>query len=304
MAIENFNRIINLKFYSPSDKQIPAETITCPVRGRKPYIEITGQYIASDVSQVFNVVIRNLYLDFTEHQYTELEVEAGYEGNVVIAFRGSILYALKESPGPESKTVIQCQLCDVTALQGKIVNIEIADDNTTLKDVLTEFCRQTGYPSPAVSDAAGALTSGEGGIMLYGRVTDVLSEIKKRYDRNGDLRVLIDSISISAYLDGEDKPIKKDILTFLSAPPQLVGGGENAVVATIVAPWRPDLRPGDVITFDTDYYTTVHILGYRQKTITMQIATIQVHFSTCKGANQMTVIGNVIPNKEGSNESN
>ena len=113
MAVKgNFNRIINLTLNKSSydDKGFKALTptfIRCPVRGRKPKIEINGTWTTDVDMPAFNITIQNLYIDILKDQYSSVEVECGYEGNTK-TIQGDIITMYQESPGPEGKTVIQC----------------------------------------------------------------------------------------------------------------------------------------------------------------------------------------------------
>lgn len=294
MAVNNYNRIINLKFFSASDTINPAVTIECPARGRKPSIDITGQYLASDISQSFNIRVRNLYLDLAENNYTLLEVEAGYENNVSVAFRGTIIYMFKESPGPESVTVIQCLLADASLWIKKDLNIYL-EENITLKNVLNEFCKKLGYPEPMVSSSIANLQANESQLTMYGKAEKVLNDIKTRFNLDDDVLIIVSDTRVTAYKKGEAKPTKEVAINFMSSPPNLIGGGENSVTANFTALWIPDLRPGDVVTFNTKYYSTSKMVSYKQDQIKMEIAAIQVQFSTVTGNNQMLCKGIVIP---------
>ena len=302
MAITNYNRIINLKFFSVSDKVNPAVTIECPARGRKPHIEITGQYLASDVSQSFNIRVRNLYLDLTESDYTLLEVEAGYENNLSVAFRGTIIYMFKESPGPESVTVIQCLLAEPVLWQNKNVNIDL-EDNILLKDVLDEFCKQIGYPEPIVSSSIAYLPANESQLTLYGKAEKVLNDIKVRFNLNDDIIITVSDARVTARKKNEGNAVWEIPITFMTSPPQLVGGGENSVTATFTSLWIPDMRPGDIAIFNTKYYTASQMVSYKQDTIRMMVISIQVQFSTVGGNNQMICKGSVIPQQTNAPQS-
>lgn len=299
MAITNFNRIINLKFYSANEPSIPAYVITCPARGRKPNIEITGQYLASDISQSFNIRVRNLYLDLTENNYTMLEVEAGYENNLTVAFRGTIIYAFKESPGPESVTVIQCLLADSSLWTNKSININF-DENITLKNVLDEFCKQLGYPEPMIAQSVASLAAKESQLNLYGKAEKVLNDIKIRFNVNDNLIITVTDTRVVAYEKNTLSPTREIPVSFLSSPPQLIGGGENSVTASFTALWIPDLRPGDVVTINTQYYSTSNMLAFKQDKIKMMINAIEVQFSTTAKNNQMRCKGSVIPQNNGA----
>lgn len=317
VKVTNFNRIITLKFYASNknkssklsiggtfnaptvDYSTPAFVIQCPKRGQKPDIEITGQYLASSVAQSFNIRVRNLYLDLSENNYTQIEVIAGYENNLTVAFRGTILYAFKESPGPQSTTVIQCLMADVNPWLTAMVNLNITE-NVTLENTLKEFCKQLSFPEPRVSSSVASITAPEKQLVLCGQASSVFDEIKARFNLTDDILLTIEGDQINAYKKDEGKSARTITLYFLSAPPQLVGGGENSVVANITAPWKPELRPGDIVNFSAQYYSTSSVMMAKQTDITMRVNTISVQFATVKGNNQMTVNGTIIPKQKSS----
>lgn len=303
--IKNYNRIINLKFYNTRNDKRPGYEITCPLRGRKPDIEITCQLLPSAIAQAINIRVKNLYLDLAQNSYAFIEVEAGYEGNLTLAFRGSILYMFRESPGPQSTTVIECLLSDLGNWQDTYLDIDV-DQNATLKDIMEEVSNKLGLAPPIISEAVAGRTIKENQFALVGKAVTVVNEIKNRFsftgpkaDNGAGLVIVYDEPRFKVYEEGQSANFhNKWNLNLLSTPPQLVGGGSQAVVATITAPWVPNMKPGDEVTINTNYYTTSHVIVYSQPQITMLINTMTIHFSTVKGINEMILQGSVISSKK------
>ena len=93
MAVKNqWNKIISIKFFK-GNIELPQYEIKCPTYGRKPDIEITGQFATDDLLPAFNVKIKNLYMDAPNGTDINMQIKAGYEGSLQ-TFTGSLLSML------------------------------------------------------------------------------------------------------------------------------------------------------------------------------------------------------------------
>lgn len=287
--MQNFNKIINLYFLSSSGIKDERASIVCPTKGRKPYIEIVGQFAPQDITKAINIKIKNLYMDFSKNKYQRVVVEAGYLNGRKVAIEGDILYMFQSTPGPESETIIQCLGVKYEPWIKKTVNLDFSKGCTILQ-VLSEISKILGFKSPTVSSSiTQAIT-----VPFYfnGLIKDVIPEIKKTFSSiYKNLMITINDDRISAFLLGEPKPTKTHILNYLSSPPQIVGGGDNSVSVTVTAPWSPTIRPGDKVIVNTGFYTTTNSLLNTQEQMTIQVNTLDFHFSTVGSINQMKIMG-------------
>lgn len=289
MGLMTFNKIINIKFLTDAGIEEPLASIICPEKGRKPNIEIVGQLAPQDITKAINVKIKNLYMDSPSNKYQRIRIEAGYTNSKKFVLEGDILYMFQSSPGPESETVIQCLGVKYEPWLNKTINLSY-DKGCTVWQVLKEISKTLGFKSPTVSSSITQIIN----VPFYfnGLVKDVVPEIKKAFSSvYKNLMITINDDRISAFLLGESVVARTHKLNYLSSPPQIVGGGDNSVTVTVTAPWSPEIRPGDKVIVDTGFYTTSHSLSNTQEQMTIQVNTLDFHFSTVGSINQMTIMG-------------
>ena len=74
LGLPNFNRIIDVSFITATESKYDSRgfslngvadqrSIVCARHGRKPDIEITGTFTTTDYLPVFNISLKNLYLE-------------------------------------------------------------------------------------------------------------------------------------------------------------------------------------------------------------------------------------------------
>ena len=287
----NFNRIINLSFLVNKGgdkgeyKKISNLDIKCPLRGRKPSIEITGSFSPDDCLPPFNVTVKNLYMDIPESQYPQIEVEAGYE-NSLQTFRGTILSMYQESPGPESTTVIQCYTGTTKTWLDEIVTLQL-DEGFKLTDALQKIADSMGLRT-VYSDSVKQMVS-KTSIQFEGKPQDAIAKLKTMFSVE-KLIVTVRTDELRAYSQNDTKGLNDVELKFLSSPPQQAAGSNGIVYATLVAPWIPTLRPGDKVTYNAWQFMKAFSVSKQEKA-SIIVNSIQFHFGTTGSVNQMTIQG-------------
>lgn len=284
MDLENYNRIINLYFLDSNN--VVAAMVKCGKTGRKPNIEITGQFTEEDVVPVFNITIKNFYLNRDVGKYQKLRVEAGYQGNLCNAFEGTIFYMYTETPGPDATTVIQCGAGNFNEWLTQTVNINLPA-GYSLKSAITLIADKVGCSAVYTDSTLQALTS-KAPLQEQGFVRQALFKLKEIF--NIDVAISSNQIIVSKKAE-ESAPTTVPIsIDFMSAPMQIVGGAKAQSTVTITAPWNPKIKIGDLISFPTKYYTTT---GYALTTSgnkgIAQVISLQFHFSTAGRVNQMVI---------------
>lgn len=292
-SIPNFNRIINIYFLSVDrfGGQSVVKQIICPTHGMKPDIEIVGTMLPGNVLPSFQITIKNLYMDLSGGQYQNIRVEAGY-GNKLVPITGQIISIFQESPGPEGKTVIMCQAGTINAWVSSMIDLN-EPAGTPVRMVLEKISRAMDMKTPKMP------------LNLLGLVLPCNFEWQGLAAQalNKLIKLLPDEKLIITENDGSlqvstTKTLSltvKKYLNFLQAPPQQnPGGGEGdgAYYTTVTGPWMPDLRPGMQLVFPAWQYIRFRNLINRDSTQNSIIVTsIQFHFGTVGGVNQMTVQG-------------
>lgn len=290
--IPNYNRIINLTLKTSTG--LNNIKIECPLRGRKPDIEINGTIYTSGILPAFNVTVRNLYLDLVGEMYTELEVEAGYEAETV-KFSGTIFSIYQESPNPDGVTVIQCKNGNVKNWLNAMVNI-----NQRKGGSLATVIRQIAQSLELVSDiktTAQKLTLPVD-FAFQGTASQAISRIKNMFPAEAleiyqrEKRLVCISISNDKG-EGIREAVTHRRLDFLSSlPQQNTGGPDGAPVTTINAPWLPGLACGDILEFPAWVYLKNRMaVNTKVNSNKISVISIQFQFRTVGEGNKMTVMG-------------
>ena len=288
MAIKgNFNRIINLTLNKASGDPT---FIKCPLKGRKPKIEINGTWTTDVDMPAFNITIQNLYLDILRDQYSSIEVECGYEGNTK-TIKGDIITMYQESPGPEGRTVIQCvygrlqQWLDATVDLHYKSGTPIGAVLEEIKDKINAERVMFGVHAAACHLKADMNLNGTARDALNYLVNQFQDEKLSIYPHGREIRAICvskgDSIGTAR------------ILEYISAPPQEnTGGDEGTYYTTINAPWMPELSIGDKLEIPSKVYIrNFATVGGASKTQNIQVTTMSFHFGTVGNVNSMTVQG-------------
>lgn len=287
MALKkNWNRIIDLKFLTQEGMQIPKTAIPCPETGRKPSITITGSFTTDDYLPAFNVTVKNLYMDLPTVLYPKLEVRAGYAGRLQ-PFTGTIYQMYQEQPGPEGTTIIQCLNGNIKNWEDATIKIEQAAETFSLYSVLRQIATATGL-SLSVSPIAVNL-AGKSKFEFEGTPKNAVSRLKQMFSDEG-LYITVRGDTLYAFTKNDRSGPKDFRINFITTPAQMQAGEEDTAYATVTAPWEPELRPGDRLTFPSkNYLKNFNVVNSEETSII--VTTIQFHFSTTGSTNQMTVQG-------------
>lgn len=285
-----FNRIIRLKIHR--ENNLPLE-IPCPVKGRKPNIELSGYLYANGDIPAFNLTIKNLYLELKDDIYTKVEVEAGYEG-CTAKLEGSIITIYQEEPGPEGSTYIQCNEASMTDWLDAYVNLNYAK-GTYLNKILEEIGNKIKVKGTLVKGkAAGMMITDD--FEHNGTARDACTKLKKMF-QNDYLVIFIRNEMLTAICLSQGDYINAHTLKYMSAPLQFNAGGDSSgsYYATVSAPWDPSLQPGDMLIIPSMVYQRYgERVGTNTGTQKIEVQSMEFHFGTCSGSNSMKVQGYLI----------
>ena len=283
----NYNRIIELTLHMANGQK---KYIKCPKHGRKPAIEITGNYTTANYLPAFNVTVKNLYLEIKNTAYTKLDVKAGYADGSSDTFTGSILSLYQEEPGPEGRTVIQCVMGEVNSWLDNSVQVSY-EPGTPLITIITDLQKKLKANGMRLGLTAKALTIKDR-FEHGGTGREALTKLQKFFEDQHLVLFVRNNYICGVCAPGVDF-INAHTLEYLSAPPQENTGGEDgAYYTTVSAPWNPELRIGDLLRIPGKVYIRNYtIVGSAAKTTLIQVTALSFHFSTVGSANSMTVQG-------------
>ena len=289
MALENFNRIINVDLLNENGE--PELSIKCPDFGQKPNIEITGQFTSVDTMPLFNVVIKNFYINNDAGKYQKIRIKAGYKNNATDTLEGVIWYMYTESPGPDASTVIQCANGNMNTWMTAKVDMNLKE-GYTLQTAVDIIAKELGY-TVAYNNSSLRTKTSNVPFAEQGMAKTAIDKLKKAFDVVITIQanqIIIDDVPENANV--ETAGIK---IPFMSAPLQIVGGEKKQSTVTITAPWNPKIKIGSIVEYSNRYFSTQNYRvsvdgnGGRAKVISLQF-----HFSTVGRINQMVITGLII----------
>lgn len=299
LGLPNFNRIIDISFITATESKYDSRgfslngvadqrSIVCARHGRKPDIEITGTFTTTDYLPVFNISIKNLYLELQKEQYARIKVRCGYEGSS-ITIEGTILSIFQESPGPEGRTVIQCQLGNLKDWLESTVDLNF-DKGTAITDVLDAIKGKLNVKQTHYGSQARALNLKEK-FMHNGSAREAMAKLAKMFEEERLAVFMRTDMLVAICLSTGDR-VGEEILQYMSAPPQPNTGDEaGTYYTTITAPWMPKLQVGDVLIIPSRVYMRNYGIAGTGKTQKIQVTNINFHFGTTGSTNSMTVQG-------------
>lgn len=292
MAIEKtpqFNRIIDFVLLTDTDQVL--YEFKCPRHGRKPAIEITGSYAANSTLREFNITIKNLYITLPSEQYLKIKLYVGYADNN-IEIEGTVLSMYQEAPGPDGRTVIQCQAGGKFSQWLDSTGDFAYDQGTKLEEVLNALKTKLGAFDVNMAKNAKELSL-PSRFDHTGTVREAIEKLNTLFE-DKKLHIFLRNETLCAILYNTKSYIAQHKLEYISAPPQpSAGGADGTYYVTVTAPWLPQLNIGDLLEVPQKtymrYMTTVNTSA--KATQFIQVTTMSIHFGTTGGVNSMTVQG-------------
>ncbi len=268
----NFNRIIELELASQND----SFKISCPAKGRKPDIEISGVMDQSDQVSNFEVRIKNLYTDKILADYQTIKVTAGYEGNLSTSIIGSVMNVYTSEPAPDKVTVIQCLQSQLTSYLNKTVSLSLKA-GFTLEEALRQISTALEFNAPQVDSSITKTAAAP--LQTSGLAKDVLHSLRSYWP---DVVIVVDNNKLKA--TPNDRGTSKIFnINYVTSAPQFSGN-----LITLTCPWVPDLKPRDYINIKTNFYEKDNTLNATDVKSKYLVNSISFTFGTIN-SNTMTI---------------
>ena len=291
LTLVSFNRIIDLTLYTAAGIR---REIKCPRHGRKPSIEINGTYTSRGYLASFNIAVKNLYLDLQTEQYTRIKVEAGYATDRktnTATFEGTILTIYQEAPGPEGRTIIQCQQGKLQEWLDATVQLNY-EAGAVLGEILESIKNKLKIAKVQTGIKAKMLIIKEP-FMHDGSARGAIEKLEKLFEEEKLVIFMLENTLYAECLSKDHTGAK--VLQYMSAPPQPnVGGANGTFYTTVTAPWMPKLHMFDKLIIPSRVYIKNFGLVGTGKTQNIQVTGLSFHFGTTGGTNQMTVQGPLV----------
>lgn len=277
--LQYFNKLINLTMSGTND----AFKITCPRHGIKPKITISGSLNTESQVQQLEITVNNLYTSKPLIDYKKVVVEAGYDGSVATAFVGTITGIYTSKPGPDKETTIIANIANITDWIETTANIN-EKAGTTLQSVAEELSQLFGFAPPYIVTELKTKTL-PAPLMINGTARSVISALKLLFP---GMDVIINSNQMFFYPESGNKMALEHKIKFLSQAPQY-----SADYINLSAPWLPNLKPGDIVSFPTKFYSLQNGLAQPSSYGKMTVRSVQFTFGTY-GENEMSVTGEAL----------
>lgn len=268
-----YNKLIDVELIDTVRKS--STFIRCPTKGVKPQIEISGTIESNDVVNAFEVRITNFYPDDVTRDYQQIRVYAGYENDKSVVFEGSIVAMYTETPGPDRVTVIYCNTANMAAWSDAAVQLSL-DPGFSLTQAVTKIAQALKYDYQIDLKANAALSKIRWD--FNGSARQAITELENFFP---EFKLVVANNRITVLSDSSVKRTFR--LPYLKTPAQFGGQG-----CTLVAPWNPNIKPGDFVTFPTGTYK---ISEGAIKMTKVNVHILSFNFDTAGNANTMTIMG-------------
>lgn len=289
-----FDKIINI--YLMDENKNVIDQVVCPQYGRKPDISLSGQFIPCGQVMGQELRIRNFTPRFPLSDYKWFSVKAGYAQSVDIpvqlCFEGQIFNAYTERPGPDGITYFYILLGNYTEL--------LQAKSSTYTRSIGKFFKKGVSLAGVVENIANAL--GMDGSKIYldkdrqlpagfaptGVVKDDLQKLKEMFPTLGfDFQNNYLIVFNTEPNDGQVGKYSSNYheIKYVISPPK-----KDAAGLTVIAPWNPQIRPGDYVRINSVYMKQTFGGAMVETQVKFCVLSIDYQFATVSEENSMTLI--------------
>lgn len=284
-----FDRFVNLTL---TDANGVESKIVTPKTGRKPNIQISGSAIQSNVLPSVSVRVVNFYSSTAIADLTKIAIEAGYYSSAMgrTTLRGNLNnmgvgWVYQESPSPDGITNFNFMVGDYGSWTSANCTVSHPDGaGLTVEALLKEAVSGLGLNVVAGPRVKNLIWSAK--VEASGSVKDFVTMLA---DTKGFI-VQVWGSDLLAYYQNEGHSVDRvpKEITYLSSPPQK----QTPVTISFVAPWRPDIRCGDLIKINPQYAKQSYggSLGSSDSDTTYVVTTMEFDFSTVDSTNTMRIL--------------
>ena len=291
-----FDKMIDVSFYLESGTLSVFDSIFTPITGRKPQIKLSGTLYARNAIADMQLTLVNFYTTTPLSNYQSMSIKAGYKNSVSATFEAQIFASYVDKPPPDSETVFITKVGQYDSFINQTFNKNYSKNSTTVDTILKDIALQMGlYNKKLVTVNYQPVTFSQFGSTQIpcdfnfpgSSICDCLSKISTAYKDRIVIRPEGSNLNVYSKGIGTGTIYQIDYIT---------SARNDCGTFTIVAPWNPKIRPGDIVQANPAYFTQYQG-GQFIGTNLFQVYTVNFEFDTCEESNQMTLV--CIPSKGG-----
>jgi hypothetical protein len=276
-TITLFDRVVNIDLIPENGEAL---SIITPISGYKPDITVGGA-LTADIMTRCSVRLANFYApvdlqaDDGGSTYKTIRVEAGYRDGETSKIEGSIWTGTRDTPSPDGYTSFTFY-CVYMKKWLESPFVRAYDASSTVAAVAKDLADACGADLSCNVDPSQRFHTA---LSFNGTIADAVQKIRK----SKGLAITPWGNTLSIY----DPKIGTGVIHQLNYVTSIK---RTAAITTIIAPWVPNIKPGDTIYLDAKYYTS-DISGMLFKLAPyMQVLNLEFTFSTVGDTNQMTIV--------------
>lgn len=298
--------------YTEEQVTVPAQVLEIKNTnsGLKPDITLNINLLPNQNCYGATVRIKNFNLDPIDvREWDKMVITAGYRTGPKVIYNCPIFSSYLESPNPDGVLVFEGLTVGSAedVLTNKYLVIEFRQEEITLERLIKDVAKGIS-DSISVDLALGEIYTeqvlkvtkqrvfAQNGMAVLNWLQTFVSEYVAKMTDNETtvLTQLIDNKLSVIAINGQNRTPK--VLENVINLDMVTGATFVGTALTVVAPWNPALRPGDLFYMPPQFINgsklpnSISISDYRNKENLYRALTISVEFATVDAQNKMTIL--------------
>ena len=298
--------------YTETIVQLPTQVleINCTDSGLKPDMSLSINLLPGQNCYGATLKIKNFNLDAIDiRNWDRMVITAGYRTGPKVVYNCPIFSSYMESPNPDGVTVFEGLTVGIAEdiLTDRYIIVKFVQEEMTLERLIRDVAKGIS-PNITVVIALGdeytrqklIITKQEvyaqNGMAVLNWLQEFVSSIV--YEMSGGvttvLTQLIDGKLSVIAINGKNKsPAIYDNIVNLD---MVTGATFAGTALTVVAPWNPSLRPGDLFFMPPQFINgaklpnNINLSDYRNEENLYRAITMSVEFATTDSTNKMSIL--------------
>ena len=283
-------------------------TIKCPDSGMKPDISFTVNLIPGQNCYKMVLKVKNLNLASRDmRDWTDMQVVAGYRTGSVAVFTCPIFTSYIESPNPDGISVFEGITVGQTdvMLTNHAVSISFYKEQVTIQELVNECVKGISEGlEQQISVAPERMNTyisapqqtfyAANGLAVLNWLQTTLTQIFKQLWDDSVIVQVLDGKFMMCSVNGPD--VKSKITDSIVNLDCVSGATFSGTALTVIAPWNPALKPGDLFYMPPEFITgsklpnSLNALDYRNADNLYRVLTMSISFGTVGNTNQMSIL--------------